>query len=88
MMRSRQSYGMLKMIGVTETIAKDEADYIDIAVRLGQDVPWRQSVRDKMQANQHQLFNDHTCIVALESFFEQAIATKLAQAASASQREP
>ena len=34
-MRARQSYGMLRMIGVTETIAKTEEEYIEIAVRLG-----------------------------------------------------
>jgi predicted O-linked N-acetylglucosamine transferase (SPINDLY family) len=77
MMRSRQSYGMLNMIGVTETIAKNEANYIEIAVRLGQDSQWRQSVIDKMQANKYKLFNDKNCIVALEKFFEQAIAKKI-----------
>jgi len=33
-MRGRLSYAMLKMIGMTQTIASDEAEYIDIAVRL------------------------------------------------------
>lgn len=77
MMRSRQSYGMLNMIGVTETIAKNETDYIEIAVRLGQDSQWRQSVVDKIWANKYKLFNDKSCIVALELFFEQAIAKKI-----------
>jgi len=75
-MRARQSYGMLKMIGVTETIAENEADFIDKAVRLGLDQEWRQSVREKMLANRHRLFNDQSCIVALETFFEMAIQEK------------
>jgi predicted O-linked N-acetylglucosamine transferase (SPINDLY family) len=73
MMRARQSYGMLRMIGVTETIAKTEAEYIEIAVRLGLDHEWRQRVREKMTANKHRLFNDQECIQGLESFFQEAI---------------
>jgi protein O-GlcNAc transferase len=73
MMRSRQSDGMLRMIGVTETIAKTETEYIEIAVRLGLDQEWRKVVRDKMRANKHLLFDDRECIQGLESFFEEAI---------------
>ncbi|MBL1211012.1 MAG: glycosyltransferase, partial [Geminocystis sp. GBBB08] len=35
LMRGRHSYGILKMLGVTETIASCEEEYIEIAVRLG-----------------------------------------------------
>jgi predicted O-linked N-acetylglucosamine transferase (SPINDLY family) len=72
-MRARQSYGMLQMIGVTETIAETEAEYIEIAVRLGLDHEWRQTVRDKMKANKHRLFNDQECVKGLETFFEEAV---------------
>jgi predicted O-linked N-acetylglucosamine transferase (SPINDLY family) len=72
-MRARQSYGMLQMIGITETIAKTEAEYIEIAVRLGLDHEWRRAVREKMTANKHRLFNDQECIKGLESFFQEAI---------------
>ena len=73
MMRSRQSDGMLRMIGVTETIAKTETEYIEIAVRLGLDKEWRQVIRDKMRANKHLLFDDRECIKGLECFFEEAL---------------
>jgi len=76
-MRARQSYGMLNMIGVTETIAETEAEYIEIAVRLGLDHEWRQAVRDKMAENKHRLFNDRECIKGLEAFFQETIAKKL-----------
>ena len=75
-MRARQSYGMLQMIGVTETIAETEEEYIEIAVRLGLDHEWRQAVRDKMTANKHRLFNDKECIEGLETFFQEAIHKK------------
>jgi predicted O-linked N-acetylglucosamine transferase (SPINDLY family) len=73
MMRSRHSYGILNMIGVTETIAETEAEYIEIAVRLGLDYEWRQTVRDKITANKHRLFNDQECIKGLEKFFEETV---------------
>jgi predicted O-linked N-acetylglucosamine transferase (SPINDLY family) len=73
MMRARQSYGMLQMIGVTETIAETEQEYIEIAIRLGLDREWRQAVRNKMIANKHHLFNDRECIKGLETFFYEAI---------------
>jgi len=40
---------MLKMIGMTQTIASDEAEYIDIAVRLALDPAWRQEICRKNQ---------------------------------------
>jgi|688.fasta_scaffold65844_4 predicted O-linked N-acetylglucosamine transferase (SPINDLY family) len=72
-MRGRQSYGMLKIIGVTETVAKDERDYIDIAVRLGLDPEWRNQIKEKLRANFHKLFDDISCVKELENFYQQTI---------------
>ena len=72
-MRARHSYGILRMIGVTETIAETEAEYIEIAVRLGLDNKWRQVIRDQITANKHRLFNDRECIKGLENFFQETI---------------
>jgi predicted O-linked N-acetylglucosamine transferase (SPINDLY family) len=73
-MRGRHSYAMLKMIGVTETIASNAEEYIQIAVKLGLDNQWRQQMRKKMEANKHKLFNDQECVKALESFLMEALA--------------
>src|SRR6185369_581127 len=43
-MRGRHSYGILTQLGVTETIARDKAEYVEIAARLGQDKKWRDEV--------------------------------------------
>ncbi|WP_322742634.1 O-linked N-acetylglucosamine transferase, SPINDLY family protein [Synechocystis salina] len=72
-MRSRHSYAYLKMIGVTETIASNEEDYIQIAVRLGQDADWRQTIRNKTMDNKHRLFDDQECVLGLEHFLKQAV---------------
>ncbi|UAJ73053.1 tetratricopeptide repeat protein [Synechocystis sp. PCC 7339] len=72
-MRGRHSYAILKMLGVTETIAETETEYIEIAVRLGLDHEWRQSICDKMAKNKHRLFDDQECVRGLETFFEEAV---------------
>jgi protein O-GlcNAc transferase len=72
-MRGRQSYGILHMIGVTETIAKDEAEYIEIAVRLGLDKQWRQSIEQQISQNQERLYDDQNCVEALEQFYRQVV---------------
>ncbi len=74
LMRGRQSAGMLTVIGVTDTIAQTEQDYIEIAVRLGQDSAWRRNVKTRLEENCAMLYDDRTCIAALESFYRQVVA--------------
>jgi predicted O-linked N-acetylglucosamine transferase (SPINDLY family) len=48
-MRGRLSYAMLTRLGLSETIAQDEAEYIDIAVRLGLEPVWRDRLYSTQQ---------------------------------------
>jgi predicted O-linked N-acetylglucosamine transferase (SPINDLY family) len=73
LMRGRQSYGIFKTLGVMDTVASSEAEYIEIAVRLCSDSAWRESIIQKMKANQHLLYDDITCVKALEQFFVQVV---------------
>ncbi len=68
-MRGRHSYGILKMLGVTETIADSEAKYIEIAVRLGVEPEWRKSIVQQIIQNQDRVYEDKTCVTALEEFY-------------------
>lgn len=72
-MRSRHSYGILKMMGVTDTIAQDEAEYIEMAIALGLDPDWRRDIAGKICDRHSLLYNDKTCIVALESFYKRVV---------------
>ncbi|MES2932283.1 MAG: tetratricopeptide repeat protein, partial [Pseudomonadota bacterium] len=45
----RTTYSILMNLGVTETIAHSEAEYIDLACRLASDAVWRQSVVQHIQ---------------------------------------
>jgi predicted O-linked N-acetylglucosamine transferase (SPINDLY family) len=73
LMRARHSYAILTQLGVTETIAQDSADYVDIATRLGLDGQWRQSVTDRMVAGYPRLYSDTSCVRKLEDFYDRRV---------------
>nr|WP_290227346.1 tetratricopeptide repeat protein [Trichocoleus desertorum] len=72
-MRGRHSYAILQMLGVTATIAKDEATYIEIAVKLGLDCDWRNKIIREMRDRQPFLYDDLACVKALENFYRRVI---------------
>jgi protein O-GlcNAc transferase len=72
-MRQRQSTAMLELLGVHETIAKNEAEYVSLAIRLGKEASWRRAVTAKMLSAQHLVFSDDSSVRALGSFFSQAL---------------
>ncbi|MEH2183078.1 O-linked N-acetylglucosamine transferase, SPINDLY family protein [Nostoc sp.] len=74
-MRGRHSDSFLKMLGVTDTIAKNEAEYIEIAVKLGLDPAWRRSIAERMSQNHDRLFDDKACVAGLEAFYKQVVQT-------------
>lgn len=78
-MRGRLSYAMLKMISMTQTIAENEAEYIDVAVRLGLDPAWRLEISQCTVTHYHPLYNDTACVVALEAFYKQVVQEWLKQ---------
>ncbi len=68
-MRGRQSAAMLKQLDATEAIARDPAEYLQIAARLGNDLAWRIELRGRIRANRQKLFGDRSGVMALEAFF-------------------
>ncbi|MEC4815136.1 MAG: tetratricopeptide repeat protein [Scytonema sp. PMC 1069.18] len=72
-MRGFHSYGILKMLGVTDTITKNEAEYIDMAVKLGLNPKWRQSIIERMIQRHAYLYDDKTCVAALDDFLRSVV---------------
>ncbi|MDX2242078.1 MAG: tetratricopeptide repeat protein [Leptolyngbyaceae cyanobacterium bins.302] len=70
-MRGRMSYGILQALGVADTIAHSEAEYVELAVRLGTDPDWKKQLSQTMLHQQERIFDDQTCIPALEEFYRQ-----------------
>lgn len=80
LMRGRHSDAILTMLGLTETIAQTTEDYIDLAVRLGCDPTWRADLVQRMRARQSHLYNDKTCVTALEAFYQQVVSSPVSSA--------
>lgn len=68
-MRGRQTYGMLKTMGISELIANNNDEYIQIAGRLGIDSAWRASMVQRIAANGDAIFGQDTPIRQLEQFY-------------------
>ncbi|MEG4108036.1 O-linked N-acetylglucosamine transferase family protein [Microcoleus sp. S13_C5] len=76
-MRGLHAYSFLKILGVTDTIAHNEEEYIQIAVKLGLDSQWRRDIAQRMSQRQDNLFDDQVCVTALESFYQQIVLERL-----------
>jgi protein O-GlcNAc transferase len=74
LMRGRHSYALLTQLGITDTIASSESEYVDIAVRLGLDTEWRKTLVTRIAKAAGQLYSDRRSVRALESFVRQVAA--------------
>jgi protein O-GlcNAc transferase len=73
--RGRHTQGMYRCMGLSECVAKDEADYVAIAVRLGTDAAYREQVRQRILERSQVLYEDRAVVAGFERFFEQACAS-------------
>jgi predicted O-linked N-acetylglucosamine transferase (SPINDLY family) len=73
LMRGRVSAGMLRMMGMPETVAGTIDDYVALSVRMANDPLWRKTVRDGVAENKYRLYCDRDCIVALETFLDRVV---------------
>ena len=70
LMRGRHSMAILKLMGITETIATTIEEYVSIAIRLSHDIAFRTSLKRTIHENKRRVFRDRTAISALESFLD------------------
>ncbi|MEW6002783.1 MAG: tetratricopeptide repeat protein [Nitrospirota bacterium] len=65
-MRQRHSFGILKMMGMMDSVVNSTDEYVALAVRIGQDPDYRRRISDKISASKHRIYRDGTCISAFE----------------------
>ena len=70
--RGRHTQAMYRKMGMTECIATDAANYVDVAVRLGTDRAYRRQIHDKILARNDVLFEDMQIVREFERFFREA----------------
>jgi predicted O-linked N-acetylglucosamine transferase (SPINDLY family) len=72
-LRGRITYALYRAMGVDDPIARDVDDYVARAVRLGTDSAWRETVRAKILAANHKIFESLAGVRDLEAFLIQAV---------------
>jgi predicted O-linked N-acetylglucosamine transferase (SPINDLY family) len=73
-LRGRLASGILRRIGLDELVVANEAQYVELALRLAGDPGYRDSVRARIVAQRPVLFGDAAPIRALEDFLDGAAA--------------
>lgn len=79
-MRAHHSHGILTMAGLDGLIAADEERYIDLAVRLGTDPPFRDRMRRAVTERRARVFDDAAPIEALADWIRRAASASGPQA--------
>ncbi len=72
LMRGRQSAGMLRILGLEELVARDESDYVRIAVGVASDRDRRESISRRMGEGSVALFDQQGPVEAFADFLEAA----------------
>ena len=73
--RTRHGTGMYRKMGISDCIANNRLDYIEIAFRLANDSLFRQEISIKILANNYLLFEDDGTILAFSDFFERRVSS-------------
>ena len=73
LMRGRVSAGMLRMMGMPETIAETIDGYAALAVRIARDTSFRAALKERVARDKHRLYRDHASIVALGDFIDRVV---------------
>ena len=73
-MRGRLASGILKRMGLSELVTDTNEAYVELAVRLGTDIDYRNDVRRRIVETRDVLFEDAEPIRALEAFLARAVA--------------
>jgi protein O-GlcNAc transferase len=71
--RGRHTQAMYRKMGILDCIAPDAAHYVDIAVRLGCDKRYARTIRDRISARNHVLYEDPRVVSEFERFFLHAM---------------
>jgi len=67
-MRSRHTHAMLLAMDLDELVARDEDDYVRLAVELGRDRARREALRARVRERKHVLYRDQRVVEAFQRF--------------------
>ncbi len=70
-MRGRATYSLYKVMGFTDLVARDEDDYVALAIRVANDPAFRSHCVAEIEAKRHRIFDRMDVVNSFERFFEQ-----------------
>jgi protein O-GlcNAc transferase len=79
LLKTRLTYGLYQKMQVDDCIVRTPEEYIATAVKLGSDSDYRASIRSKILAANHVLFDNSEPVLEIEEFFQQAVARARSQ---------
>lgn len=71
--RERHTFGMYTRMGITDCIAHNAEEYVDIAIRLGTNKVYRDEISTKILASSRVLYEDINVVREFERFFIEAV---------------
>lgn len=71
--RGRFTYACYRKMGVLDCVASSLDEYAEIAVRIGTDAAHRESIKNKILAANHLIYEDLESVRELEEFFQTAV---------------
>ena len=72
-LRGRLTLALYEQMGVMDCVAYDFKSYVNIALRLANEINWRKKIREKIRSRADILFEDVEAVRELENFFEWAV---------------
>ena len=77
-MRSRITGGFYARMGIDELVARDTRDYVEKALRVGQDDDYRRAVSSRIRETSSALYETKEAVREIENFFATAVAAAAA----------
>ena len=71
--RGRLTLSLYHAMGMHDCVADSPAHYVDLAVRLGTDQAFRETIKGKILARNHVLYENHNVVTEYERFFLAAL---------------
>eukprot|EP00753_Platysulcus_tardus_P003301 PLAT12370.1.p1 GENE.PLAT12370.1~~PLAT12370.1.p1 ORF type:complete len:199 (-),score=56.25 PLAT12370.1:21-554(-) len=62
--------GMYEAMGIFDLIAKDESDYVRIALRLGRDARWNAAIRQRIRERKHLIYTSREVVFEWKRMLE------------------
>ncbi len=72
-MRGRLTFAQYNLMGIDDCIAKNDDDFIKLALKLAHDKTWKTEVSQRIRQRSHILFKNSASVKELELFFKRSV---------------